>query len=105
VFSDDYLRKIFAFLNIDYVEIDTSVKANSLTYIRNPILRELRIFIKSIRAINPKLFDNKVTRKLFTVFMKSVPVKEDASGELEKFKDLYMDYFTKYQKELTAEKK
>ena len=100
VFSDDYLKKIFGLLGVEYAQIDTSVKANPLTYITNPFLREFRIFLKGIRALNPRIFDNRVTRTLFNTFMKTVPVKKDAPEDLEQYRDLFMKYFNIYKDNL-----
>jgi len=100
VFSDDYLRKIFSFLGVDYVSIDTSVKANPLIHIDNPLLMEFRILIKRIRQINPAIFDNRISRKLFNTFMKAVPVRKNAAEELDKFRDLFMDHFWAYEESL-----
>jgi len=89
VFCQEFMDKILSIFNLNDFSFDFSLMANSLTYTDNRIIKEMRIFFKRVRQVNPILMDNKLTRLFFNAFMKLVPVKKDVYQEYDNYRDLY----------------
>lgn len=93
VFSNDFMKKVLNFLDLNTFRFDFSEQANSLSYSDNKFLNEVRILMKRVRQINPLLLDNKLTRKAFNGFMKKMPLKNNVYAEYEMYRDLYNELF------------
>lgn len=93
IFNDSYMSSIINFLNLQNFNFNYNVQSNSLVYTENKVIEYLRISLKRLRQQNPLIIDNKITRFLFEIFMKSIPNTKNIYEEYGQYEELYYSHY------------
>tara|TARA_R110002167_G_scaffold57808_2_gene163474 strand:- start:12771 stop:13694 length:924 start_codon:yes stop_codon:yes gene_type:complete len=103
IFSNEFMLLVLEFLGVEEYEFDFDVYSNGSEEIANPIFKKIRVFMRVLRQINPRFFDNSLTRFIFNGFISNVkkiePVPVEVSEEIlnvfenvdSKNRDLYVN--------------
>lgn len=100
--NSNNLNQITKVLDLSYHEFSTDISSNENLVASNIVLQNLRLFAIFMRRKNPFLFDNILSRNLYTILRKMIKYSEngeilkDNNSELE---EIYWKYWFQYKKE------
>jgi hypothetical protein len=76
IFSQDFMDDLCLFLNVNPQKFDFDVYQNGGEIPKGKILKSIRVAMRRVRQLNPRVFDNKFTRYFFNKFMQRIPKEE-----------------------------